>query len=429
VTEPVFEAELSVRLEAIGVPRSEAGIWDVAAMRRAKEFDPWFPAERLLPALKETLSGLGIDLDAQNNLHLDGESRPLKSPRASCANTRVPEDVRLVTKPRGGVDGYSSLFHEAGHAELCAHVAAELDFAHRRLGDTSLTGTYAFVLEHLLFSPTWLQGILGLRAEQIEPVIRYSRFHLLWFVRRYGATLNYEPELHAGLVDAKATAYAHWLQQGCKVQVPPQRYLEDVDDHFYGAQYLRAWIFEAQLRLYVELTFGVEWFRQPGAGRFLKDLWHIGQQYPVDELAHQIGSRGLHIAPLVQQLTVAACPPAFGPMQADREQRAGLGCALRHSRARQQSFSAALVDALAKPLRRDRVVVDLLNGAKIRRALRPALWVRLVIDVMLGVDQTMVDAPLFVDLCPSTHRIAGAGGPEEEEGHGRVSPEIDPGMV
>ncbi len=303
VTEDAFEAELSTRLARHGVPRAEAGVWDVAAMLRAKEFDPLFPADQMLPALRETLSGLGIELDEQANVRLDTESRPLKSPRAFCAGVHVPDDVRLVIKPTGGVDDYRSLFHEAGHAEHFAHVSADLDLAHRRLGDNAVTETYAFLLEHLLFQPAWLESVLGLEPAQYEPAIRSLRFGLLWLVRRYAAKLNYELELHAGLVKGKAAAYVHWLKRGCRVQIPPERYLADVDDGFYVAQYLRAWIFEAQLRHYLETTFGDAWFAEPAAGEFLVDLWRVGQQYPVEELARQIGAEGLDLNPLAEQLT------------------------------------------------------------------------------------------------------------------------------
>jgi hypothetical protein len=303
VTGDRFEAQLGTRLAERGIPRDRAGIWDVSATLRAKEFDPLFPRDRMLPALKQTLSGLGIDLDAQENLYLDTDFRPLKSPRAFCVDVRPPADVRLVIKPAGGVDDYMSLFHEAGHAEHFAHVASDLELAYRRLGDNSVTETYAFLLEHLLFNPAWLAGVMGLKPVEYEPARDSFLFGLLWFVRRYAAKLNYEMELQAGLVQGKANAYVYWLKRGCQVQIPPERYLEDVDDGFYVAQYLRAWIFEAQLRRHLEQNFGAEWFARRATGDFLKDLWHIGQQYTVDDLARQIGAEGLDIRPLVHELS------------------------------------------------------------------------------------------------------------------------------
>lgn len=304
VTEPAFEAALTARLAEQGVPRASAGTWDVAALLRGKAFDALYPAEQLLPSLKQTLSGLGIDLDAQRNVTLDTEQRPLKSSRAFCSDIRTPQDVRLVIKPAGGVEDYGSLFHEAGHAEHFAHVDPNLEFPYRRLGDGSVTESYAFLFEHLLHSPAWLEAILALKPAQYEPAVRAARFGLLWMIRRYSAKLNYELELHSGLVDAKAHAYVYWLGRGCRVQIPPQRFLSDVDDGFYAAQYLRAWIFEAQLRRHLENTFGAEWFADRRAGEFLKGLWRVGQRDPVEELARRISTPGLDLNPLLQDITL-----------------------------------------------------------------------------------------------------------------------------
>ena len=49
-----------------------------------------FPADRMLPALEATLQDLGIDLRAQENVHLDVEERPNKTPRAFCSPIEVP---------------------------------------------------------------------------------------------------------------------------------------------------------------------------------------------------------------------------------------------------------------------------------------------------------------------------------------------------
>ena len=59
---------------------SEAGPSDLSRLMRAPEFDAGFPGERALPALRETLAGLGIDLDRQPNVELDVEARPGKVP-------------------------------------------------------------------------------------------------------------------------------------------------------------------------------------------------------------------------------------------------------------------------------------------------------------------------------------------------------------
>ena len=148
--------------------RSQVGIGlrdlrrsDLPYFFRAGGFDGLFPSEQLIPALEQTLSGLGIDLDAQPNVRLDTEQRPLKSPRAFCAPVHVPDEVYLVIPRQGGREDYAALFHEAGHTEHYAHVDASMPFEFRHLGDNSVTEGFAFLVEHLTEDQAWLDAVLG----------------------------------------------------------------------------------------------------------------------------------------------------------------------------------------------------------------------------------------------------------------------------
>ena len=80
----------------VGVPLEEAKRWDLPRLFRATEWDAGFTAERWCRRLKPRSSRLGIDLRRQENVHLDVEARPTKSPRAFCAPIEVPGRVMLV---------------------------------------------------------------------------------------------------------------------------------------------------------------------------------------------------------------------------------------------------------------------------------------------------------------------------------------------
>ena len=69
----------------VGVGLSDAQRWDIPRLFRAEEWDSFFPKDRMLPALEATLSDLGIDLRSQENVELDLEERPKKSPRCSAS--------------------------------------------------------------------------------------------------------------------------------------------------------------------------------------------------------------------------------------------------------------------------------------------------------------------------------------------------------
>jgi hypothetical protein len=300
-TAALHEAALSARLDAARIPRRAATTGDWNFLRRALEFDPLFPKDDLLPALDRTLHGLGIDLTQQANLHLDIEERPLKSPRAFCAPVRIPEEVWLVIRPRGGHDDYGAILHEAGHAEHFTHVDPDLPFADRYLGDNSVTEAFAFLFGNLQRNRTWLREVMD--ATDVDRYLRLTHFSEVFMLRRYAAKLHYELELHAAPdPQALAPRYSDLLSDVLQVRVWPENALFDVDDGMYVACYLRAWIFEVQLRRALTDQFGDRWFVTSSAGDFLTDLWRLGQKHSADELARKLGYDGLDAGPLVEEL-------------------------------------------------------------------------------------------------------------------------------
>jgi len=299
-TEDLYIDKMNDRLGKIGISLEEAEKHDIGYFVRAKEFDQYFRKEEAVPTLKKTLKGMGIDLAKQKNIILDTEEREKKTPRAFCACLEVPEKVMLVIMPIGGHDDYDSLFHEAGHAEHFANVSKKEDMEYKYLGDNSVTESYAFLLEYLITNKNWLRKYVPM--EDASAYLEFVYLLKLLMVRRYIAKLNYELALHAKGMKGMDEIYAKTLESILKYKHPTSHYLIDLDDGFYCAQYLRAWIFEAQLRSALKEKFGEEWFLNPKAGRFLKDLWASGQKYDVEELARMTGFAGLDVDPLLEEL-------------------------------------------------------------------------------------------------------------------------------
>src|SRR5207247_1122091 len=96
-TDGVYRDILEPELEqTVGLGLDELERSDLPWFFRFAEADRHFPAERLVESFRTTLEGLGIDLAAQDNVTLDVEKRPKKSPRAFCAPVRVPYEIYLV---------------------------------------------------------------------------------------------------------------------------------------------------------------------------------------------------------------------------------------------------------------------------------------------------------------------------------------------
>ena len=217
----------------VGIPLEEARRWDVPRLFRASEWDEAFPGNGMVPALEWTLSGLGIDLRSQQNIHLDIEPRPRKSPRAFCAPIEVPGRVMLVIQPIGGSDDWHAFFHEAGHAEHYAHTRANLPTEARRLGDNAVTEGWAMLFDHLVNDPAWLSRRLDFARP--DDFAAEGSAELLYFVRRYCGKLLYELELHGdGELDPMRARYVEWLREATKIEPSPADFLADVDEGFYA---------------------------------------------------------------------------------------------------------------------------------------------------------------------------------------------------
>jgi hypothetical protein len=303
-TEQGYARTVDPELErTVGRPLAELRRSDLARFFRASQLDELFPSERMVPALRRTLSGLGIDLDAQSNVTLDTESRETKSPRAFCSTPRVPEEVYLVLPPIGGREDYAALFHEAGHAEHYGCTDAGLAFEFRHLGDNSVTESFAFLMEGLTASPEWLETIL--EAEGGEAAIEHARAARLVMLRRYSAKLAYEVELHAPDADLSAMPdrYSELLSERIGVPWPRETWLSDVDPSFYAACYLRAWALEVDWRESLRDRFGGAWFTDPDAGAWLRGLWADGQRLDADRLLAEATEGSLDFGRLAMELT------------------------------------------------------------------------------------------------------------------------------
>ena len=287
-TERLYE-ESADRLfrDRVGVGLSEIERWDVARVFRATSWDEAFPKNLMLPALEATLSDLGIDLRSQENVHLDIEERPRKTPRAFCAPIEVPGRVMLVIQPIGGPDDWRALFHEAGHTEHFAHTSPDLAVEDRRLGDNAVTEGWAMLLQHLTDEPAWLTRRLDFPRP--NDFSAEGATGLLYFVRRYCAKLLYEREFHAADdVTQLAPRYVELLGHALKIEPSHADYLSDLDPGFYVTAYLRSWAFEAQMRTFLREKFGRTWFADRSAGSLLRELWGEGQRMTADEMLREV---------------------------------------------------------------------------------------------------------------------------------------------
>lgn len=284
----------------LDVPREALRRCDLPRLLRNPRFDHLFPREGVVGLMAAFVTGIGLDPES---VIIDDEDRPKKNPRAACYPIDVPGDVRVSVKPVGGQDDYTNLFHEMGHAMHFAHVRTPV-FEFQQLGGSAATEVWAFLFESVFGQATFLREQVGLPKSQLGEFLRFAAFSKLYMVRRYCAKLLYERALFAGVGNPR-DAYRTLMSGAYGVALnadDAERYLYDVDDFFYSADYLGAWFLEAVLERRLAERFSERWYADPGTGEDLKPLWAVGSRDSVEELAARLGEKVVNPDALIEDL-------------------------------------------------------------------------------------------------------------------------------
>ena len=257
----------------------------------------WFTGADLLPSVTRCLSDMGLPANAEGRIQLDTDDRPGKSARAFVADLKVPDDIRLVVRPGGGLDDYFAVLHEFGHAQHLAHVSRALPVEERRLGDSSVTEGYASLFDHLLLDSGWHRRYLRMPQPAAREAARIAAFNNLWLLRRYCAKLPYELSLYErGPVRPLAEEYEERQTKALAAGIHRGFYLYDVDPQLYSTRYLRAWALEARLHAVLLERFNEDFWRNPAAGGWLKALFSRGQRDDASAVAFELTGKSLSLA-------------------------------------------------------------------------------------------------------------------------------------
>ena len=285
-----------------GVDLREIWTHDLSRLFHGEEFAPLFPGDSMVPRIRGMVTAMGLDMTAGGRIELDIEERASKTPRAFCATIRVPDEVKLVLQPYGGHDDWSTFLHELGHALHFANVDPEQPLEFRRMGDNGVTEGWAMTFDHLMLSPSFLRRVAGIPDP--EAYLRFAAFRELAALRRYAAKLSYERSLHReGPGPERSDEYATRLSDATRARTPRELWIEDVDPHFYCVRYLRAWMFAGTVHVALRDRYDEDWFLNPRSGPFLTELWALGQEGRVEDLAREhLGVESLGFGPLMEMI-------------------------------------------------------------------------------------------------------------------------------
>jgi hypothetical protein len=281
----------------------------VAYMRRLSPLEATYPKERATDICLATLRAIGFDLTAQPNIKLDLDDRPQKNPRAAVIPSDPPTVVHLITRAQGGLHDYEAFLHEAGHALHFAGCDPQLPYTFRAVSrDHALTEIYSFAVQSTAKQPEWHERHFDLSSEQAAANAGASLFVDLLLFRRYAAKLRFELDFWSNFWQngARPEQYEELLTEATGVRYRADYYLADMDEGFYSADYLRAWIRAAQVRDYLKREIGADWWKNPTTGDFLRSLFLEGTKPSSEAIAARLGYGPLDVAPLLAEYGVGA---------------------------------------------------------------------------------------------------------------------------
>jgi hypothetical protein len=290
----------------LGPERDETpASYHVAYLRRLSPLESTYTKERAVEVCMDTVKRLGFDLENDQNIKLDLDDRPQKSPRACVIPSDPPTVVHLITRAQGGLHDYQAFLHEAGHALHYAGVDPDLPYTFRNLSrDHALTEIYSYILEAITREPEWHAHYFGLSDEQAAQNAEATTFLEAVLFRRYTAKLQFELDFWGRFNegDDGPDGYEERLTGATGIRYRADAYLADMDAGFYSADYLRAWIRSAQLRDYLVREVGEDWWRNAETGERLRALFAEGTRPSSEDVAARLGHQPLDTAPLLHEL-------------------------------------------------------------------------------------------------------------------------------
>lgn len=242
--------------------------------------------------LERDLAALDLPLGAGGRIRVDAEDRPLKRAESYCIAPRVPDGVVAVVAGFGGPADASDFLAVAGEGLSLAQVDPDLPFEDRMLGDPSVRQAYGSLFSGLASAEGWLEraGAPGEPGDGGgEARRRFGAWLDLLDFRRDVALLEFEMELwRSPRPAALADEYVRRVRDVTGFRPSPLEFLEGVEVGLSAACRLQGRLLAGLLRRELRTRFGADWFRNPGAGPYLTDLF-AGRAPEAAELASELG--------------------------------------------------------------------------------------------------------------------------------------------
>jgi hypothetical protein len=269
-------------------PLKESNRFDAIYLVGLGQFDSMFPDAIDLTGLLEFFRHWDMEVSTLPGLNLHLARSSEKSQQGLTFALSTPGEAHVVINPSGGWIDLETLFHEMGHGLSIVHTRADLPTAHKDFNTSStLSETYAFLLQNMCFTPMFLERALHLKSREIDTILHYKALKDMAFFRRYAAKFLAEYSMFQSGDVSNGQIYADMLKHHTGFSYKPETHLFDLAPELYAYDYVISWTAEATLQRYLQEDLGEEWMFKRKAGELLKDWWSQGNRLEIDEFFEQ----------------------------------------------------------------------------------------------------------------------------------------------
>ncbi|RPJ01471.1 MAG: hypothetical protein EHM36_13400 [Deltaproteobacteria bacterium] len=276
---------------SLGISLSEASHFDAIYLVGLGEFDSLFPNHIPIAEHLRFFDHWQMDVAHLPGLHLHTSFSRKKGSQGITFALKIPQEVHVVLNPQGGWIDLETLFHEMGHALSLIFTSPALSPTEKDFNTSStLSETFAFLVQNMCFSPSFLERQLGLKPKEIDTISHYKALKDMAFFRRYAAKFLAEYKMYEEKTIGNGETYASILKKHTGFTYKPETQLFDLAPELYSLDYVMAWMGEVSMERSLARNLGEEWMFKPEAGQILREWWRSGNR---DEFEESLSREGI----------------------------------------------------------------------------------------------------------------------------------------
>jgi len=230
-----------------------------------------------------------------------------KGRQSYCIPLRIPQEIHVIAGPIHGWLDLEALFHELGHAVFFANNAPGLRPEEKDyFQSAALSETFAFLFQLHSMSEPFLTKCFSVNRNVALLLEGVHKLKFLTLCRRYAAKayIEYENFIH-NRVSHGQDLYAKAMKRYTGFQYDPETYLFDLMPDFYSMDYFEAFLAAPCLAVFLQTSFGRNWFLEDGAHAMMRSWWTEGNRYGLDEFLKRISvtcPEGMFMSDFMQEI-------------------------------------------------------------------------------------------------------------------------------